>query len=102
MVKPGYLDVTGKPSGIASHALIQVTPPHVSDHERGDFLPSIGGAPVCCAPVNQIATRLARNPRPSPQLNICRRIESHFASRFEEFKITGYDAAPAVRAQIAV
>ncbi len=92
----------GVPFNIASYALFQVMLAHVTGYEPGDFVHSIGDAHIYSNHMDQVATQLARTPKPLPQLKIRRKVDSLFDFRFEDFEITGYDPDPAIRAPVAV
>ena len=92
----------GVPFNIASYALLLVMLAHVTGYEPGDFIHSIGDAHIYSNHMEQVETQLARTPKPLPQLKIRRKVESLFDFRFDDFEITGYDPAPAIRAPVAV
>ncbi|MBU9696714.1 thymidylate synthase [Rhodobacteraceae bacterium HSP-20] len=92
----------GVPFNIASYALLLVMLAHVTGYEPGDFIHSIGDAHIYSNHMEQVATQLARNPRPLPTLRITREVTSIFDFRFEDFEITGYDPHPAIKAPVAV
>lgn len=81
---------------------LQVMLAHVSGCEPEDFIHSISNAHICPNHMEQVATQLARAPKPLPQMNIRRKVDSLFDFRFEDFEIIGYDPDPAIRAPVAV
>lgn len=92
----------GVPFNIASYALLLVMLAHVTGYEPGDFIHSIGDAHIYSNHMEQVATQLARDPRPLPTLRITRPVTSIFDFRYEDFEITGYDPHPAIKAPVAV
>ncbi len=92
----------GVPFNIASYALLQVMLAHVTGYQPGDFVHSIGDAHIYSNHMEQVRTQLAREPKPLPQLRLTRDVSSIFDFRYEDFEITGYDPAPAIRAPVAV
>lgn len=92
----------GVPFNIASYALLLVMLAHVTGYEPGDFVHSIGDAHIYSNHMDQVATQLARDPRPLPQLRITRAVPSLFDFKYEDFEITGYDPHPAIKAPVAV
>lgn len=92
----------GVPFNIASYALLLVMLAHVTGYEPGDFVHSIGDAHIYSNHMEQVATQLARAPRPLPRLRITRQVGSIFDFRYEDFEITGYDPHPAIKAPVAV
>lgn len=92
----------GVPFNIASYALLLVMLAHVTGYEPGDFVHTIGDAHIYSNHMEQVATQLARTPKPLPQIRINRDVNSIFDFKFEDFEILNYEADPNIKAPVAV
>lgn len=92
----------GVPFNIASYALLQHMLAHVTGYEAGDFIHTMGDAHIYSNHMEQVATQLARAPRPLPTLRLTRNVTSLFDFRYEDFAFDNYDPAPAIKAPVAV
>ena len=92
----------GVPFNIASYALLAHMLAHVTGHEPGDFIHTMGDAHIYLNHLEQVETQLSRAPRPAPKLRIARQVPSIFDFRYEDFEFEGYDPAPAIKAAVAV
>ncbi len=92
----------GVPFNIASYALLQVMLAHVTGHEPGDFIHTLGDAHIYSNHLDQVQLQLSRTPKPLPTLRIKRQVPSIFDFKYEDFEITGYDPDPTIRAPVAV
>lgn len=92
----------GVPFNIASYALLLVMLAHVTGHEPGAFIHTLGDAHIYSNHMEQVKLQLSRTPKPLPTLRIRRQVSSIFDFRYEDFEIVGYDPDPAIRAPVAV
>jgi thymidylate synthase len=92
----------GVPFNIASYALLAHMLAHVTGYEPGDFVHSIGDAHIYSNHMEQVATQLARSPRPLPQLEIKRQVNSLFDFQYDDFAFHNYDPHPGIKAPVAV
>ena len=75
---------------------------HVTGHQPGDFVHSIGDAHIYSNHMDQVALQLSRTPKPLPKLRFARQVPSIFDFRYEDFIIEGYDPDSAIAAPVAV
>lgn len=92
----------GVPFNIASYALLAHMLAHVTGYDPGDFVHSIGDAHIYSNHMDQVATQLARSPRPLPQLEIKRQVNSLFDFQYDDFAFHNYDPHPVIKAPVAV
>ena len=92
----------GVPFNIASYALLAHMLAHVTGHEVGSFVHTLGDAHIYSNHMDQVQLQLSREPRALPQLKITRDVASIFDFKFEDFEITGYDPHPHIKGDVAV
>lgn len=92
----------GVPFNIASYALLTLMIAQVSDLEPGEFIHTLGDAHLYSNHLEQVHTQLQRRPGALPTMRINPDVRDLFAFRFEDFTLEGYEAAPTIRAPIAV
>ncbi|MFY0618036.1 thymidylate synthase [Shimia sp.] len=92
----------GVPFNIASYALLLEMLAHVTGHEAGDFVHSIGDAHIYSNHREQVDLQLSRAPKVLPKLKINRKVDSIFDFKFEDFEIEDYDPDPVISAPVAV
>lgn len=92
----------GVPFNIASYALLLLMLAHVTGHEAGDFVHTLGDAHIYSNHIDQVQLQLSRTPHPLPQIRIKRQVSSIFDFKYDDFEVLDYDPDPAIRAPVAV
>ena len=92
----------GVPFNIASYALLTMMMAQVTGHALGEFVHSFGDAHLYLTHLEQADLQLARTPRPLPRMHINPEVASIFDFRYEDFRLSGYDPHPHIRAEVAV
>lgn len=92
----------GVPFNIASYALLTLMVAQQTDLLPGEFVWTGGDVHVYDNHQEQVATQLAREPLPYPQVRFNRRPESIFDYRFEDIELIGYEHHPGIKAPVAV
>ena len=70
--------------------------------EAGEFVHTLGDAHIYLNHFDQVATQLAREPRPLPVMKINPDKKDIFSFEYEDFTLEGYDPWPMIKAPIAV
>ena len=92
----------GVPFNIASYALLTHMVAQACGLGVGDFVHSFGDAHLYSNHYEQAREQLAREPRPLPALRLNPEVTDLFAFTYDDIEILGYDAAPAIKAPVAV
>jgi thymidylate synthase len=97
--------ILGQPFNIASASLLTCMIAHVCGLVPGELIHSLGDYHVYRNHEEGVKELLSRTPSPKPTLKINRpasEIKSLSDFRFEDFEISGYKPAPAIKFQMAV
>ena len=92
----------GVPFNIASYALLTHMIAHVTGLQPGEFVHVLGDAHLYENHTDQAREQLRRTPGPLPRLRLIDPPERLEDFRFEHFAIDDYQAAPTIKAPIAV
>jgi thymidylate synthase len=91
----------GVPFNIASYALLTLMMAKVTGLEPGEFVHTFGDAHLYLNHLDQARLQLSRQPLPLPVMQVADKNDL-FGFTFEDFKLEGYKAHPAIPAPIAV
>ena len=91
----------GVPFNIASYALLTLMMAQVTGFAPGEFVHSFGDVHLYLNHIDQAREQLARDPLPLPAMTLAARPDL-FAFEYEDFRLEGYQAHPAIKAPIAV
>lgn len=92
----------GVPFNISSYALLTHMVAHVCHLQVGDFVHTMGDAHIYLNHIDQVKTQLAREFKPLPRLVLNPSIQNIFDFKFEDISIQGYEAHPAIKAEVAI
>ena len=92
----------GVPFNIASYALLTMMVAQVTGLKPGELVHTLGDAHLYLNHLDQAREQLTRTPRALPTMHLNPEVRTLFEFRFEDFRLEGYDPAPAIRAPIAV
>jgi thymidylate synthase len=94
----------GVPFNIASYALLTHMIAQQTELTAGELVHTFGDLHLYQNHLTEqiVFEQLRREPRPLPQLRICRRPSTLFDYRLDDFSFDGYDPHPPIRAPIAV
>ena len=92
----------GVPFNIASYALLTEMVAQVTGLEPGEFIHSFGDVHLYANHFEQGRLQLSREPRPLPRLTINPERKDISGFEFDDFRITGYDPHPHIKADVSV
>ena len=91
----------GVPFNIASYALLTEMMAQVTGLKPGEFIHSFGDVHLYSNHFEQAHEQLRREPRPLPRLTINPDKRDIFGFAFDDFRITGYDPHPHIKAEVS-
>ena len=92
----------GVPFNIASYALLTMMMARVTGLRPGDFIHTLGDAHIYLNHIEQVKLQLTRSPYKLPVMKINQEVKDIFSFRYEDFTLTGYEAHPNIKGDIAV
>ncbi len=92
----------GVPFNIASYSLLTLMIAQVCDLQPGEFVHTFGDVHLYLNHLEQARLQLSRTPRPQPQMQLNPTKKSIFDFQFDDFKLTGYNPHPHIKAAVAV
>lgn len=92
----------GVPFNIASYALLLEMIAQVTGLKAGEFIHTLGDAHIYLNHIEQAKTQLEREPKKLPKLELNPDVESIFDFKYNDIKITDYEACPHIKAPISV
>ena len=92
----------GVPFNIASYSLLTMMVARVTGLEPGEFVHTLGDAHLYLNHLEQADIQLGREPFPLPRMELNPGVGSIFDFTYDDFRLTGYEHHPAIRAPIAV
>lgn len=92
----------GVPFNIASYALLTMMVAQVCDLQPGDFVWTGGDCHLYSNHLEQAHEQLSRDPRPLPTMHLNPDVKDLLAFKYADFKLTGYEPHPHIKATVAV
>ncbi len=92
----------GVPFNIASYALLTMMTAQVSGLRPGEFIHTLGDAHLYLNHLDQAREQLSRTPRPLPAMTLNPEVTSLFDFTYDDFRLSGYDPHPHIKAEVAV
>lgn len=92
----------GVPFNIASYSLLTLMLAQVTGLKPGEFILSLGDAHLYHNHFEQAREQLTRKPGPLPVMKLNRDVKDIFSFTPADFELIGYEAAPSIKAPIAV
>lgn len=87
---------------IAFYSLLTMMIAQLTGLEPGEFIHIIGDAHIYSNHIEQVELQLTRDPRRLPTMTIVRKAKNIDDFRYEDFRLSGYDPHPHIKAPVAV
>nr|AIA18151.1 thymidylate synthase [uncultured bacterium] len=92
----------GVPFNIASYSLLTLMVAAVCDLKPGEFIHTFGDVHLYLNHLEQARIQLRREPLVLPRMKLNPSVKSIFDFDYPDFEITGYEAHPHIKAEVAV
>ncbi len=92
----------GVPFNIASYALLTMMVAQITGLRPGDFIHTLGDAHIYLNHIEQVKLQLSRQPYKLPVMTINPEIKDISKFKYEDFTLSGYEAHPNIKGDIAV
>lgn len=92
----------GVPFNIASYALLTMMVAQVCGLQPGEFIWTGGDCHLYSNHLEQAREQLTRDPRPLPTMHLNPDVKDLLDFRYEDFRLTGYEPHPHIKAAVAV
>ncbi|MBZ9752611.1 thymidylate synthase [Deinococcus sp. HMF7604] len=92
----------GLPFNIASYALLTLMVAQVCGLQPGEFIWTGGDVHLYSNHLEQARLQLSRDPRPLPTMHLNPEVTDIFDFRYEDFRLSGYEPHPAIKAPVAI
>lgn len=92
----------GVPFNIASYALLTMMMAQVTGLECGEFIHTLGDAHIYLNHIEQVNLQLTREPFGLPSMTLNPEVREITSFKYEDFTLSGYQAHPGIKGEIAV
>jgi thymidylate synthase len=92
----------GVPFNIASYALLTMMVAQVCNLTPGEFVHTFGDVHLYKNHIDQARLQFSRQPYPLPKIQINPEVDSIFGFDYDDFELSGYQAHPHIKAEVAV
>jgi thymidylate synthase len=92
----------GVPFNIASYALLTIVLAQITGYQPGEFVHTFGDVHIYENHMEQVTEQLTREPKPFPTIKIDPSVKSIEAFKLESVELVGYEAHPALKAELSV